>query len=150
MSRDVDTGSRYVLRQVSLPVISRPYCDYYYRYYGGLAQYEFCAGYQLGLRDACTGDSGGPLVCKQGGRWFQHGVVSWGEGCAEPNYPGVYADVVYFLPWILQHTRGQCLCVLISASLTINIVQRKCSSYLLYYFLSRLLVCVCVCLGSVL
>jgi trypsin len=26
--------------------------------------------------------------------------VSWGEECALPNYPGVYADVAYYNEWI--------------------------------------------------
>lgn len=44
----------------------------------------------------CQGDSGSPLVC-----WDQvDGLVSWGQGCALPNYPGVYVKVCEFMPWL--------------------------------------------------
>lgn len=46
------------------------------------------------------GDSGGPLVCKLNETWLQIGIVSWGRGCAQPLYPGVFANVSYFLNWI--------------------------------------------------
>lgn len=36
------------------------------------------------------GDSGGPLHVVNDTLYQVVGIVSWGEGCAQSNYPGVY------------------------------------------------------------
>lgn len=47
-------------------------------------------------RDACQGDSGGPLVYEN----TIVGIVSFGEGCANRTYPGVYTRVSEYYAWI--------------------------------------------------
>ncbi len=42
-------------------------------------------------QDSCQGDSGGPLFDSDSNKLV--GVVSWGRGCADPNYAGVYARI---------------------------------------------------------
>lgn len=58
-----------------------------------------CAGVTGGGKDACQGDSGGPLVAA--GRLI--GLVSWGTGCAQAAYPGVYTRVSAVSALVAQH-----------------------------------------------
>jgi len=57
-------------------------------------------------KDACQGDSGGPFIAKEGSSYTLTGIVSWGYGCAKPNYPGVYARVTNQLDWIKTRIEG--------------------------------------------
>jgi secreted trypsin-like serine protease len=52
-----------------------------------------CAGFPQGGVDTCQGDSGGPMFGGSGTGLRVDGTTSFGEGCARPNKPGVYARV---------------------------------------------------------
>uniref|UniRef100_A0A3Q0S7Q6 trypsin n=1 Tax=Amphilophus citrinellus TaxID=61819 RepID=A0A3Q0S7Q6_AMPCI len=84
------------LRTVMLPIVSTTKCNSSESFSGSITENMLCAGYTIGGKDACQGDSGGPLVCD--GRVY--GVVSWGRGCADAQFPGVYTAVSMFRRWI--------------------------------------------------
>uniref|UniRef100_A0A8C5ZUQ6 Peptidase S1 domain-containing protein n=1 Tax=Marmota marmota marmota TaxID=9994 RepID=A0A8C5ZUQ6_MARMA len=95
----------FPLKQVKVPIVENHLCDA--QYHTGLYTGDsvhivrddmLCAG-KIG-HSTCQGDSGGPLVCKVKGAWLQVGVVSWGEGCAYANRPGIYTRLTHYLDWI--------------------------------------------------
>lgn len=88
------------LRKVDVPLISKQRCSNAYHSVGGIPVGQLCAGFMAGGKDSCQGDSGGPFNVN--GQLV--GIVSWGLGCAEPNYPGVYTDVSYYRQWIKQNS----------------------------------------------
>lgn len=77
------------LRMVAVLIVSQIKCNNFYE--NMIYSTMICAGLDEGGKDSCQGDSGGPLVLVRNRVLF--GIVSWGFGCARPNYPGVYALV---------------------------------------------------------
>src|SRR5439155_15537494 len=62
------------------------------------AAVELCAGRRLhggAMVDTCQGDSGGPLARLAGAQSGDQllGIVSFGNGCADPSFPGIYTRV---------------------------------------------------------
>jgi len=91
-----------VLMQVEVPVVDSKVCAKAYP--NMIDETMVCAGdLEHGGIDSCQGDSGGALMAKRNAQWELFGIVSWGRGCAEPHYPGVYGYVEGpdMLDWIL-------------------------------------------------
>ncbi|XP_051901541.1 granzyme K-like [Pristis pectinata] len=87
------------LQEVKLKVIDRKKCSgtEYYNRKLVVTPDMICAGDSKGRGDACQGDSGGPLICKN----KYTGIVSYGEGCADPKKPGIYTFITEkYLDWI--------------------------------------------------
>lgn len=100
-----------VLREVSFPVVPLRQCNASYAktagstFPRGITEEFICAGVQEGGKDACQGDSGGPLVMNTvEDKWVQVGVVSFGYGCAQPGFPGVYTRVEKYTRWIYENS----------------------------------------------
>lgn len=87
-----------VLYSVKVPLVSDEDCK---EAYGAdsIADSMICAG--EGGKDSCQGDSGGPLICNG----IQCGIVSWGYGCAQEEYPGVYTEVSHFMDFLNSHIK---------------------------------------------
>ena len=86
------------LKEANVPIVNQNTCNANYQNQGGVTARMICAGFAAGGIDSCQGDSGGPLLVSSGlaGVWRQAGVVSFGQGCALANFPGVYTRVSEF------------------------------------------------------
>ncbi|MGW7092891.1 S1 family peptidase [Streptomyces sp. NPDC054874] len=105
-NREGGSQQRYLLK-ADVPFVSDTACR---SAYGSsfVAGEEICAGYlSTGGVDTCQGDSGGPMFRRDNaGAWVQVGITSYGQGCARPNYPGVYTEVSTFAPAIASAAAG--------------------------------------------
>ncbi|KFQ28766.1 Urokinase-type plasminogen activator, partial [Mesitornis unicolor] len=88
------------LMSANVNLISQTKCKYEYYDNIRVTDNMVCAGDPMWMTDACKGDSGGPMVCEHNGRMTLYGIVSWGDGCAKENKPGVYTRVTRYLNWI--------------------------------------------------
>lgn len=89
-------GASDTLRKVDVPLASDDDCTKSYpNDYDATTM--VCAGLAEGGKDSCQGDSGGPLVgMTADGTRKLIGIVSWGQGCAEADFYGVYGRVSTF------------------------------------------------------
>jgi len=85
------------LRKVTVPVVSRSTCQSEYGT-SAVTNNMWCAGLAQGGKDSCSGDSGGPII--DASTKILVGTVSWGQGCAEAGYAGVYARVGNYVNYI--------------------------------------------------
>lgn len=109
------------LQEVVVPILSNSECRKSGYGERRITDNMLCAGFKDGEKDSCQGvycgliwiffwihyefpqlfwlkknlgDSGGPLHVKNETLYQVVGIVSWGEGCAQPDYPGVYTRYV--------------------------------------------------------
>uniref|UniRef100_A0A8C1Q8A9 Prothrombin n=1 Tax=Cyprinus carpio TaxID=7962 RepID=A0A8C1Q8A9_CYPCA len=92
-----------VLQQIHLPITDQNLCRNSTSVI--ITDNMFCAGYQpddTKRGDACEGDSGGPFVMKSptDKRWYQIGIVSWGEGCDRDGKYGFYTHLFRMRRWM--------------------------------------------------
>eukprot|EP00591_Stephanopyxis_turris_P003068 CAMPEP_0195507180 /NCGR_PEP_ID=MMETSP0794_2-20130614/683_1 /TAXON_ID=515487 /ORGANISM="Stephanopyxis turris, Strain CCMP 815" /LENGTH=880 /DNA_ID=CAMNT_0040633777 /DNA_START=163 /DNA_END=2805 /DNA_ORIENTATION=- len=94
-----------VLRDISVNIVSKEKCSSDDMYGGEITKNMLCAA--APNKDTCQGDSGGPLVINKKDTTDPRydslvGIVSWGSGCANPKYSGVYASVQAMRMWVLE------------------------------------------------
>lgn len=86
------------LMEVEVPVVNHEECSEAYTP-SPITDNMICAGILgVGGKDSCQGDSGGPFVIDE----QLAGIVSFGRSCADPSYPGVYANVYTLGDWIIE------------------------------------------------
>ena len=96
----VDGELSTVLKVVFLPVIDHEECVADYRFLYKVTDNMICTAAKESGQDACEADSGGPMVVE--GK--QAGIISWGENCGVPTYPGVYTSLAKLREFVFNVT----------------------------------------------
>jgi hypothetical protein len=91
------------MREVNIKTVAASTCKEAYRSALDTVTDTMLCANDLNLKSACHGDSGGGMFyAKTGSPYKLAGVVSFGKGCANRWFPGVYTDITRFLDWIAQ------------------------------------------------
>jgi secreted trypsin-like serine protease len=102
---DTVSSQKINLLQATIPIVDPQTCAATYG--DKVSAGDICAGFRGGGVDTCAGSSGGPLaVLNSMGKKYQVGIISWGEGCAQPEKYGVYTRVSSYADWIKQTVPG--------------------------------------------
>ena len=94
----------------NLPFVPRTVCNSPQAYDGRITANMICAGVRAGGMDSCQGDSGGPLTLGAGSSSKLAGIVSWGDGCAQPDKVGIYTRVSNYVTWIQSCLSNSAAC----------------------------------------
>lgn len=88
-----------------VPIVDHDNCSEIYESIHRITPRMVCAGKNADVKVTCSDDSGSPLIWRdlKSGVLKLVGLVSWSNGCGEPNYPGVYAFVKSARWWILEN-----------------------------------------------
>jgi trypsin len=95
-------GMVSALRQADIDILANAQCSAPYSNF--VSSVMICAGVTAGGRDTCQGDSGGPLFLQLAdGNYTSIGITSYGEGCAQVGFPGVYTRTRSYSTWIAEN-----------------------------------------------
>lgn len=89
-----------LLQETHVGILSSTDCGNYGAFFDSALM--ICAGDVTGAVDACQGDSGGPLVAPDTPGTPLLGVVSFGNGCGVPGFPGIYTRIEAQRPLIVS------------------------------------------------
>jgi secreted trypsin-like serine protease len=96
---EADGASPDILQEARVPIVKDEDAAAAYPYlidgvdplFGGFESgTQVGAGFPNGGTDTCQGDSGGPLLVSAADGMRLVGDTSYGNGCAEPGFPGIY------------------------------------------------------------
>ncbi|KAH8334322.1 hypothetical protein KR059_009029, partial [Drosophila kikkawai] len=91
-------GETEILQSLETDIVDLEECKILYKDYS-ITKNMLCTS---NVNDGtCQGDSGGALVFNG----QQVGIVSWAEGCADPAFPTVYANVPALRKWIEENAK---------------------------------------------
>lgn len=95
-----------ILKEISVKMNENDNCVHFSKYEESqITENMICGDIIDFSEDSCQRDSGGPVFVDSNSRinhhkYVQIGIVSFGEGCGEFLYPGVYTRVPNYKTWI--------------------------------------------------